>query len=66
MSISSYHVADKVEGSLENLTINDLKLTKEESDLLAKISQFEKSFSLDGTTEFEGGSFVEHDRPSPF
>lgn len=66
MSISSYHVADKVEDVLGNLTINDLKLTKEESDLLAKISQFEKSVSLNGTTEFEGGSFVEHDRPNPF
>lgn len=66
MSISSYHITDKIDGISENLTINDLKLTKEESDLLAKISQFEKSLSLEGTNEFEGGNFVEYDRPIPF
>lgn len=66
MAISSYYVADEIEEISDNLTINDLKLTKEESDLLAKISQFEKSLSLEGTTEFEGGSFVEYDRPKPF
>jgi hypothetical protein len=65
MTISSYYLADKLDSVSENLTINDLKLTKEESELLAKISQFEKSLSLEGV-DTDGGVFVEYNRTNPF
>ena len=66
MSISSYYVGDGIDTVSENLTINDLKLTKEESDLLVKISQFEKSLSLEGVFDLEGGVFTEYERTNPF
>lgn len=66
MLISSYYVADNSESNSEKLTLNDLKLTKEEADLLAKISQFDKSLSFEGLNGLEGGTFVEYDRVNPF
>jgi hypothetical protein len=66
MSISSYYLPESVDIVSENLTINDLKLTKEESDLLAKIRQFEKGLSLEGVSDFEGGAFTEYQRADPF
>jgi len=66
MTISSYYVADNLSLASDNLTLDDLKLTKEESDLLAKISQFEKSSSLEETSGLGGEQFIEYDRPRPF
>lgn len=66
MSISSYYVAENLESDPEKLTLNDLKLTKEESDLLVKISQFDKSSALEGLDGLEGGTFVEYNRVDPF
>jgi hypothetical protein len=66
MTISSYYVPDVTDLVSGNLTLNDLKPTKEETDLLTTISQFEKikGFMLDtGTT---GGNFVNYDRSDPF
>lgn len=66
MVISSYYIADKVDLSSENLALSDLKLTKDEADLLTKISQFEKNVSLNDINNFGGGTFVEYDRANPF
>lgn len=66
MLISSYYVADNSESDSEKLTLNDLKLTKDEADLLARISQFDNSVSLDGLGDLEVGTFVEYDRDNPF
>lgn len=66
MLISSYYVPDSLAKVSDNLTINDLKLTKEESDLLVKISQFENNINVAGLSDFEGGTFVEYDRTNPF
>lgn len=64
MAISSYYMADNFDSNYEKLTLSDLKLTKEESELLTKISGFNKSVSQDGL--LDGGTFVEYDRPMPF
>lgn len=66
MIVSSYYVPDSLGKVSDNLTINDLKLTKEESDLLVKISQFENNLTVAGLSDFEGGTFVEYDRTNPF
>lgn len=66
MTISSFHVADNFDINTENLTINDLKLTKEESELLVLISQFDKNLSLDETVVLDGDTFIEYDRTNPF
>lgn len=66
MAISSFHVADNFDINSENLTINDLKLTKEESELLGLISQFEKNLSLEETVVLDGEAFIEYDRTNPF
>lgn len=67
MMVSSYYLPDKIDINSENLTLNDLKLTKDESDLLAKISIFEKTDSLNGTIEkTDRGTFVEYNRDNPF
>ena len=66
MSISSYYMSDNLEANYEKLTLNDLKLTKEESDLLTKISEFDKSVSQEGLSGLEDGTFVEYNRPMPF
>ena len=66
MSISSYYMADNMESNYEKLTLNDLKLTKEESDLLTKISEFDKSVSEEELSGLEEGAFVEYDRANPF
>jgi hypothetical protein len=66
MTISSYYAADNFDLVSDNLTLSDLKLTKEESDLLTKISQFEKSPSLDETFGQDSEKFIEYDRPRPF
>ena len=65
MTISSYYLPDTLGSVSENLTLNDLKLTKEESDLLQKIGQFESGSSMEGNDEKEG-VFVEYDRDKPF
>lgn len=66
MSISSYYVDDNMEANYEKLTLSDLKLTKEESDLLTKISEFDKSVSEEELNGLEEGEFIEYDRANPF
>jgi len=66
MSISSYYMANSFEFDYDKLSLADLKLTKEESDLLSKISGFDNSAVLGGIETFEGETFVEYDRSNPF
>lgn len=65
MLISSYYMADDTESNYDKLTLNDLKLSKEESDLLVKISEFDNNAVL-GQFGGGGGAYVEHDRTNPF
>lgn len=67
--VSSYYVPDNQNLVSGNLTLNDLIPTKEENDLLSKISQFKKDESLtksliDQTSQ--GKSYVEYERETPF
>ncbi len=69
LTISSYYVPDKTDLISGNLTLTDLKPTKEEIDLLNQISQFERNDSLikslnDQTSEDK--SFVKYQRENPF
>ncbi|MDD4937688.1 MAG: hypothetical protein PHX34_01590 [Candidatus Shapirobacteria bacterium] len=64
--ISSYYIPDKSDYISGNLTLNDLKLTETESDLLAKISQFglvENGGVMEENTQTE---FTKYDRSDPF
>lgn len=65
MVISSYYVPDKVEYVSGNLSLTDLQPTKEEAELLAKISTFESNFNLEETST-ENKEFVEYSRENPF
>lgn len=66
MMISSYYLADKIDVESENLSLTDLKLSKEESDLLSKISRFEKTEGLNQMDSSTGGAYKEYDRENPF
>jgi hypothetical protein len=69
MTVSSYYVDNNQTLASESLSINDLIPTKEENDLLSKISQFNrddgltKSLSEQGS---EGKDYVEYNRDDPF
>lgn len=62
--VSSYYIADEDEFNLNNLSLNDLIPTQEESDLLKTISGFTKIGGVAGL----GGTepFVKYDRQNPF
>ena len=67
--VSSYYLPDSQDLISGNLTLNDLIPTKEENDLLSKISQFNKDENLtkslvDQSTE--GKSYVDYNRENPF
>lgn len=64
--ISSYYIADKTDLVTGNLTLNDLKPTLEEAELLEQISRFEKNQTLMKISNEEGQSFVEYNRDNPF
>jgi len=66
MQVSSYYVADKTDLVSGNLTLNDLKPTKEETDLLTTISQFEKTQNFENVSAEEGKQFVKYERQDPF
>jgi hypothetical protein len=67
--VSSYYIADNSNLVSGNLTLVDLKPTAEETELLSRISQFDrddnliKSLSEQGT---EGKVFVDYNRDDPF
>lgn len=65
MTISSYYVPDKNDYTSGNLTLKDLQLTTEESELLSTISKFG---TVDGGVSSETGNskFVEYNRYNPF
>ena len=65
MVISSYYVPDKVEYVSGNLSLVDLQPTKEEADLLARISNFESNSNLEETS-IEGKTFTEYSWDNPF
>lgn len=65
--VSSYYIPDKADLVSGNLTLSDLKPTKEEVILLEQISKFDKNQSLvktSGSTEDE--KFIEYNRDNPF
>lgn len=62
--VSSYYVNDKTNMDTSNLTLDDLTLSKEESDLVKRISSFtkiESSQSGSGASEFQ-----QYQRENPF
>jgi hypothetical protein len=69
LSVSSYYISDSPNLVSENLSLVDLMPTKEENELLSKISQFNQDDRLvqslldQGT---EGKSYVEYSRNNPF
>ena len=65
MVISSYYVPDKVEYVSGNLSLTDLQPTKEETELLTRISEFENNFNL-GEVGTENEEFIEYNRDNPF
>lgn len=68
MSISAYYVEDKTKFEIDKLTLNDLTLKKEESDLLSKLSNFvvvENFESLESQLD-TSKDFVKYERIDPF
>jgi hypothetical protein len=65
MTISSYYIAEKNDLVSGNLSLNDLVLTQEESDLIKTISGFTKA-SSDVSTGGTNEPFVKYDRTNPF
>jgi len=67
--VSSYYVPDNENLISGNLTLNDLIPTKEENDLLSKISQFNKDDSLTKSLidqSSQGKNYVDYSRNNPF
>lgn len=65
MTISSYYVPEKNDYISGNLTIKDLQLTMEESELLSTVSKFN---AMDDGMNYDNGTsqFVEYSRVNPF
>lgn len=66
LMVSSYYIPDKTDYISGNLTLNDLKLTDEESTLLSQISKFgirENGGVVEDDTETE---FKKYERANPF
>jgi len=63
LSISSYYVPEKSDLISGNLTLNDLKPTKGESELLAEISKYEK---IGVVEESSSAVLVQNERLNPF
>ena len=69
LTVSSYYVPDKTDYVTGNLTLIDLQPTKQETDLLTEISQFDRNDSLIQTLNdqnSEGKTFEEYSRDNPF
>lgn len=67
--ISSYYIPDKTDLVSGNLTLADLQPTKEETDLLNQISQFDRNESLIQSLKDQSAeekSFVKYERENPF
>jgi hypothetical protein len=64
LSVSCYYLPDKIDYLSGNLTLNDLRLTAEESNLLMEISEFDSYSDLFGEEEQE--DFIEYQRKNPF
>lgn len=63
----SYYIPSKGAGDLSKLTLADLTLTKEESDLIKKLADFKKAPTSSvgiGATNSQG--FIKYTRPNPF
>lgn len=63
--ISSYYLPEKNDYTSGNLTLDDLRLTPEESDLLMTISSFESNSSSLSESDLEA-EFVKYERKDPF
>lgn len=64
LTVFSYYINDKVEMETENLTLNDLILSEEESDLIDKISTFNKIET--NQNDSEETEFKKYNRENPF
>jgi phage shock protein PspC (stress-responsive transcriptional regulator) len=67
LTISSYYIPNNQNFVSGNLNLSDLKPTKDETDLLAKISKFDKNSSV-GTADATASSksFIKYERATPF
>jgi hypothetical protein len=69
LTVSSYYVADNQNLVSGNLTLNDLIPTIEESNLLSKLSQFDKSNSLTQSLSDQNSEqkvYTDYSRSDPF
>jgi len=66
LTVSSYYIPDKSDYLSGNLTLNDLKLTGNESELLTKISQFSKVEIGSAAEQGTRSGFVKYEKTNPF
>lgn len=65
--LSSYYVPTQLENDISKLTLADLTLTKDESDLISRLSSFKEANTSNvgvGVTNSQG--FIKYVRPNPF
>lgn len=65
LSISSYYISDKMEMETDNLTLSDLILSKDEAELIKRISTFDKIEVTQLEIE-DDSEFKIYERPNPF
>lgn len=63
LTISAYYLPRNGNINVNNLTLTDLTLKKDEIDLFKKLATFNQ---LDSSTEDVGSTFVKYDRQDPF
>ena len=64
LTVSSYYVPDKSDYTSGNLTLSDLQLTDEESELLLTLGEFGSGGGVSEDTD--AAQFVEYNRYNPF
>ncbi len=66
MTVTSYFSTDKTDIKIASLTINDLTLSAEESELIKNISQYSKIDNAGGAGLIDSQGFNDYNRNNPF
>lgn len=64
LTVSSYYISDKTNVETSNLSLSDLTLSKEETDLIKRISSFTKIEN--NQTTIQQSTFQQYQRENPF
>ena len=65
LGVSAYYMKEITDLKLENLTLSDLTLSQDESDLLSTISEYSE-MTVESTGIGSSGDFIKYEREDPF